>query len=288
MLDLDDLIQPAGDRKSITGKWCGIRFMPNPGNGDQFNIGVAFKPNRGKFQATLMPSAATFRCLYGSNGVENFSFLIAILAEHIQRTGTLTRISPHVEFGPLRTIHGETAQDILESLYLNIVTLRIPEDQASVPNRTVSTQKLRHSILREMRRQHSDYANRFMHEQPVVVNIENRPLLLDLPLWQSEDLVSGRLYGSIVSATYADEVYRQHDLDRAFRNLDTAQRYIATSGRGSLFILRPAANDSSFPLRDIENDIDNVAWPLAKCGVNIEVEESIAAIQRKVGNFIRG
>lgn len=263
--------------------------MPNPGNGDQFNIGVAFKPNRGRFQATLMPNAATFRCLYGSNGAENFSFLIAILAEHIQRTGTLAQISPHVEFGPLRTIHGETVQEILESLYRNVVTLRVPEDQTVVsPRASFSTQKLRSSIIREMRRRHSDYANQFMHEQPVVVNIEDRPLLLDLPVWQSEDLVSGRLYGSIVSANYADEVYRQHDLDRAFRNLDTAQRYIANNGRGCLFILRPAANDSRFPLRDIENDIDNVAWPLAKGGVRIEVEESVAAIQRQVAAFICG
>lgn len=288
MLDLDDLIEISSSARLIKGKWCSVGFSPNLGNGERLNIGVAFKPHRGKVKAKLLTSAAGFRSLYGSTGVENFSFLLAVVAEHIQRTGTLTDISPHISFGPFRSIQGETTQAILDSLFQSIVSLRIPEDQAKSQSRTVNTPVLRQSVIRALRSQYSNFADQFLHEQPVVINYENRPHLLDLPVWQSEDLVSGRLFGSIVSAYYVDEVHRQHDLDRAFRNVDTAKRYIAANGRGGLFILRPASNDSSFPMQDIDNDIDAIAWPLAKSGIAIEVEDSPVVIQRKVANFICG
>lgn len=288
MLDLDDLIETSAAARLLKGKWCSIGFSPNLGNGERLNIGVAFKPIRGKVQAKLLTSATGFRSLYGSNGVENFSFLLAVVAEHIQRTGTLTDISPHISFGPLRSIQGETTQAILDSLFQSIVTLRIPEDQAKSQSRAVNTPVLRQSVIRALRNQYSNLADQFLHEQPVVINFENRAHLLDLPVWQSGDLISGRLFGSIVSAHYVDEVHRQHDLDRAFRNVDTAKRFIAATGRGGLFILRPASNDSNFPVRDIDNDIDAIVWPLAKSGITIEVEESAAVIQRKVADFICG
>lgn len=288
MLDLDDLIQTPSGAKLVKGKWCTIGFSPDPITGERLNVGVAFKPARGRAQARLLTSAAGFRSLYGSNGVENFSFLLAVTAELIQRQGELASPSPHITFGPLQAIQGESAQAILDSLYQSMVMLRIPEDVASAGARTVNTQKLRQTVIRELRKRHAAQANRFLHEQPVVINLDNRAHLLDLPVWQSEDLVSGRLFGSIVSASYADEVYRQHDLDRAFRNVDTAKRFIATAGRGALFILRPASNDPAFPVRDIDNDIDAVAWPLIRSGIQIEVAESANELQRQVANFICG
>jgi hypothetical protein len=286
MFDLDDLLQPKLKTKLVKGKWCSIGFAPSVGNGERLNIGVLFKPNRGKAQAKLITNTAGFRSLYGSTGVENFSFLIAVTAEHIQRTGSLTEISPHISFGPLRPIQGQSVEEILDSLYQTIVTLRLLEEQESTTSKTINTAKLRQSVFRELRREFTNQADRFLHEQPVIINYENRAHLLDLPVWQAEDLVSGRLFGSIVSAHYADEVYRQHDLDRAFRNLDTAKRFISTTGCGSLFILRPSSNDNSFPLREIDNDIDAVAWPLTRSGIHVEVEDNTAAIQKRVANFI--
>lgn len=286
MFDLDDLLLPNVKAKLVKGKWCSIGFSPSPGNGERLNIGVVFKPLRGKAQARLITNTAGFRALYGSTGVENFSFLIAVIAEHFQRTGTITAISPHINFGPLRPIQGTSGEAILDSLYQSIVTLRLPEEQEIAANKTINTTHLRQIIFRELRREHSSLAERFLHEQPVPIDFENRTHLLDLPVWQAEDLVSGRLFGSIVSAHYADEVYRQHDLDRAFRNLDTAKRFITTTGRGSLFILRPDSKDGNFPMRDIENDIDAVAWPLTKSGIDVEVEDNLAAIQQKVARFI--
>lgn len=288
MFDLDDLILPSRQEKMVKGKWCTIALRPSLHTGERLNIGVAFVPGRGKARARLITSAAGFRSLYGNNGVDNFSFLLAVTAESIQRTGCLLHVSPHVEFGPLKPAKGESVDAILDSLFQTIVTLRIPEESNTTNAKTVNTQKLRGAIIRQLRKSHASSADRYLHEQPVVINFENRPHLLDLPVWQSEDLVSGRLFGSIVSAHYADEIYRQHDLDRAFRNLDTAKRFITNDGRGAMFILRPASNDGAFPVRDIDNDIDAVAWPLSKTGIRIEVEDSVSAVERKVANFICG
>lgn len=286
MFDLDDLIDKSNQPSLIKGRWCTIRFSPDTANGEVLNIGVAFKPSRGKLRAKLVSSASGFRSIYGSNGVDNFSFLLAVTAEHIQRTGALSSISPHITFSNWRNFQGEDVDRIIDGLFSSVVSLRIPDEVTHQSNRTFNTLKLRQNVIREMRRKHSNVADHFLHEQAVMINYDNRPHLLDLPLWQSGDLVSGRMFGSIVSAQYIDEIHRQHDLDRAFRNVDTAQRFIASTGKGALFVLRPASNDSEFPLRDILNDIDSVTWPLAKAGVHIEVEETTQAIQQKVANFL--
>lgn len=289
MLELEELITPSPAQKLVKGTWCTVGFCPAPGSGERLNIGVAFKKHRGPAEAKLISGAAGFRALFGGNGAENFSFLLAVTAEHIQRTGELADISPHISYGPRHPIEGTSSQDILEALFHNLITLRVAEEQAGgANNRALNTHQLRQSVIRAFRRKHSDAAARVLHEQPVVVNFENRAHLLDLPLWQSEDLASGRLFGSIVSTQYMHEVYRQHDLDRAFRNIDTARRFIASDGRGALFILRPPANDTAFPQQDIDNDIDAVCWPLAKIGIKIEVDDSIEQLHRSVAQFICG
>ncbi|MCK9985664.1 MAG: hypothetical protein AzoDbin1_02136 [Azoarcus sp.] len=286
MFELDDLLEELPRKKLIRGKWCAVRFSPDTSSGECLNIGVAFKPARGQIRTRLLGSAAGFRSLYGSSGVSNFNFLIALTAQSIQTHGDLVSPSPHVSFGPLRNAQGESVDAILETLYRTTVILRIPEEAPTSGTRTVNTRDLRQRVIRTLRTKHGDSVERFLHEQPVVLNFDNRPLLLDLPLWQAGDLVSGRTYGSIVSAQYADEVYRQHDLDRAFRNLEMASRFIAQNGRGALFILRPPSNDPAFPHRDIDNDIDAVAWPLARAGLRIEVEDTEPAIRRKIAGMI--
>jgi len=286
MFDLDDLIPTAAPRKSVKGKWCAIRFSPTPYTGEQLNIGIAFKPDRERIQTRMLSSAAGFKALYGSNGVENFNFLLAVVAQSMQSSQRFESPSPHISFGPLLSIQGENVQSIMDSLYEATVILRVPEELPSRANRTMNTQDLRKKLIRNLKTYHAAQADNFLHEQQVIAYIDSRPLLLDLPLWQSGDLASGRVFGSIVSAKCIEEVYRQHDLDRAFRNIDTAQRFIAKDGRGAVFILRPPSNDSGFPVRDIDNDIDAIVWPLSKAGIHIDVEDRIETLQKRVAQFI--
>jgi len=286
MFDLDDLIPLEQTRKMVKGKWCAIRFSPNPSTGEVLNIGVAFKPERGRVQTRMLLSAAGFKALFGANGVENFNFLLAVVAQTIHASGGFESPSPHVSFSHPLPIQGDNVQSILDSLYEASVILRIPEEPTSKANKTVNTQDLRKRLIRNLRKRHAAQADSFLHEQQVIAYIDSRPLLLDLPLWQTGDLVSGRIFGSIVSAKYMEEVYRQHDLDRAFRNIDTAKRFIAKEGRGGVFILRPPSNDSGFPVREIDNDIDAIAWPLSKAGIHIDVEDRIETLQKRVAQFI--
>ena len=286
MIELDDLAPVSTSARLIKGKWCNVRFSPSTGNGELLNIGVAFIPTRGKLHAKLIPNAGGFRSLYGSGGVENFAFLLTLTAEHFQRTGSMTTISPHISFGPLLPIQGESVDHILHSLYQHTVTLRLYDDRGAAQKRSMNTQTLRNNVIRLLRQQYRDITGRFLHEQPVHVQHEEQSLLLDLPIWQNEDLVSHRKFGSIVSTMYLDEIYRQHDLDRAYRNVETAKRFIEKSGSGSIFILRPASNDGEFPLRDIDNEIDAIAWPLLKSKIHVEVVESADDVRKKVANFI--
>jgi len=284
---LDRRVINTSPKHLVRGKWCAVRLTPNLRGEELINIGVAFKTTRGKLSFRLLPSLQGFRAIYGENGVDNLEFLRMLLEDETHETHTLPlpEISPHLTYGPWKPAQGVSVDKILESMFQEVVTLKMRNEHAGGLGRTVGTRDLRKSIFHDLEKT-GVQVKQILHEQRVKVSQGNRDVFLDLPIWREKDLFRSDMYGSIVSTRYVNDVYRQHDLDSAFRNLNIARQFFAApESRGGLFILKPEP-DEGFPIRDIENDIDEIAWPLEKQGIKVECGTTHHVMQAQVSGFL--
>lgn len=284
MFDLDLTFEYPLQPSLVKGKWWPIRFTPDRVSGEVLNVGIAFRPNRGKVHVKLLPDVKGFRTLFGRDGANNLEFALALTSELIRRTGDLVTPSPQITFGDPKPAQGINAIQILESLFDSVVTLRMDEveNQSST---AINTRTLRRNVLNTLRRLDDKLIETSMPDQPIPANIDGRTLLLDIPIWRDSDLFSQKRFGSIVSAYYADETYRQHDLDRAHRNMVTALETIAQKTPGGIFILRPPENNTAFPSHAIDRDIDAIALPLSK-KVKVQICDTTEEITQEVMSFL--
>lgn len=261
-------------KPAVAGKWFEIRLTPDLVTGELLNIGVAFIQNRTKaFHFRLLETAAPFACLYGPRAREQFGFLLATLRESMTLHGASSLISPQISFGSPRHAEGASVEAVLDSLYANTVTLgrfmqrqeELAEAEPSKAKRSTETVRLR------VRKAFSSIDKKgftdYWHDDPVPLKVDEVVHPLDLQLWKGKDLVSPNYFASIISACYKDAHYRRSFLTGAYQALTIARSYGGDKARGSLFILRPEADDGVFggELRTvIDNEIDNTTWVLLK------------------------
>lgn len=292
MLNLDDFSDPDADSgdPAIEGDWFEIRVAPDMLTGEILNIGVGFIEAQAKtFHFKLLSSAAPFGCLYGARGKEQFDFLLETTRRTLTQRGPTAHISPHISLGNPRHAQGGSAQEIVDSLYANVVTLARrdgPADQttnADIDEKCTarSTESVRKSIRKAFRKADPSGFTNYWRDTPVSIPVDDRVRNVDMQIWQpSGGLFGARCFGSIVSACYRDIHYRRSFLNGAYHDLTVARAYMQEGhGKGALFILCPTSGDN---LTQIENEIDETTWVLdKKFGITPFVEHTIECLKDK-------
>lgn len=221
----------------------------------------------------ILDSALPIRCLYGGEAQDNFYFVLQLLRESLERKGDLVSPSPQIALGPPSYAAGEAGQSIVDRLYPEVVTLArhkpvVDEDEAAP---AVGNSKLRKRVFAEMQRISAVTAKRLLAPGPFVVKTAKVEHSLDIPI-----RAAGR-FGSLVSARYLTSASRKNSLLSAFADLATARQFVDHDEKGALFVLRAPTDGARFTetiQRQIDDDVDDVAWRLAKIKVTVSPADS--------------
>lgn len=261
---------------AVQGTWQAIQFQPDFATGERFNIGVVFFEHRKNIpHARLLPSLVGFKALYGSDGADNFKFLLALLREQIFDERKVVSPSPQIIFTKKKFAAGNNPQEIVDRLFTSMVTLSLAkeDDDEHAHPATLKTEKLRQRVASLARKKMGKEWITIFRDDPVSIADRNGTAhALDLPIWRGEDLISAQIYGTILSAQFRSAAHRAASLSSGYVNFSQAAAF-ATKAKGGLLILRPDANNPSYDkslLQDIDNDIDKITWTYLK-NKNIKV-----------------
>ena len=286
--------EPTKAPKLIKGNWVLIQFIPNPNTSEVFNIGVIFKPHRKPFSYRIIKTALNFETMYGKDGANNFSFLIAVLNEYLEtnnhlKLSDLNIPSSQIKISASRIAQGQSEIFILSSLYKNLVPLswneESNEDNQISSNISVATSKLRRSIYKKIKKSNPEFAKEIYHTEPIYIEIENKKFSLDLPFYNTQSkLFSNQVitFGSVVSMRQKSKIHRDHDLLKANKDLSIAKSYFKDNSNGFLLLLNSGDVLNETEAQSIDREIDECIWLLKKNGIFAESFNSEFEISNKV------
>lgn len=270
---------------AIQGTWQVIRFQPDFVTGECFNIGVVFFEKRKNIpHARLLPSLTGFRALYGNDGAENFQFLLKLLHEQLIEAHKTISPGPQITFGEKKFVAGNNPQEIVDHLYISMVTLAAAEDddEDATNPASLGTEKLRERVAKlAQKTMGKDWPTIFRRDPVSVADSNGIRHSLDLPIWRGEDLISAQIYGTILSAQFRSTAHRAASLASGYVNFNQATE-VAKKAKGALLILRPSATNPAYDvtlMNEIDNDIDKITWTYLKNkNVTIHVGDSPAGL----------
>lgn len=279
---------------STEGVWHPIHFSPEPATGERINIGVIFHAKYSRrVVIRLIDSLAGYSALYGSDGVQNFQFLLALLKEQVAKQGTFLSPSPQIFLGEGRHASGHTPDEIADDLYRTVVSLSRARKQEAVSaakkTNTISTEAARQGVVRFLRTQMKESAaNQIIREEPIIVRDEvGRAHALDLSIWGGEDLFHQFRYGAVVSLQYTSPEYRGYFLNTGTVHAQLAYEFAAKGKPGAFFVLRPNQGQvGTSILHDVDNEIDNAYWWFGKHRFMFEVSETQDDLHTRVLEYL--
>lgn len=276
--------------KKVAGRWAPIRVRPYMHSDDLFTVGVVFKQNRKAGLTTvLIENFEPFGCLYGDAGIEQFQWLLAGVKDALTNSDATVNLGPHVSFGSWEHAEGISANSITENLFSSVVTLRVKqksEQLVKADSSGLNTPQIRKRLERAFVKSNASAYTPAWHPNGLERLINGRTERLDLPLWAGQDLIQPDIFGTVISTCYFDETYRGFFLNGAFRDMSVMYDLLSATGKGGLFILRP----KTVPIdlrKKIDLEIDRVGALLHKHGANVEVEDDVEALCRKVIYFVQ-
>lgn len=279
----------------VSGRWCTVRLQPDVVTGEVVNIGVVFVPHRGKPLWKILPNARALECMYGTDGVEQFSFLLKVLSEHlsdVHKATQLTTVSPQISFGNWRNTAGHDAQEVLEHFYQRMVRLDRPgqPDKAKPDASSINTADFRKTVQNKFA---PEVREQLFRKEPVlVVGPDSREHFLDMPVWMEKTGFFPHFsYGTIVSCHYKNDIYRKASLGPACQHMQVAIEHFAERrGTGFLIALRPEDNAVGFSkqeIANIETEIDDLTWPFQRHqNVRVHVAHNAAEAAKLVEEIV--
>lgn len=284
-------------KPAVKVKWAVIRIMPDLASGELLNVGIAVLYRR-KVHVRLLPNAAPFEALYGSNGRENFSFLLNLIGKHLQSRNDLSaRISPQVKIGKPQFAAGDNVKEILDRIYASMVPLDLmcrkkSEDQ----RRNISTERLRHKVFMSFREADTKFTDRVWHDEknPIIIPTDSgrTAALPHLQLWTEPDIAGGPIrFASFVSTDYQKSMPADLHLLLAKQDIELASNSRNKEEKGAgLFVYRPDDMPAEIS-SNIDNTIDHTHWLLSrnikdKSLFTMEVESDISKLIQAARAFI--
>jgi hypothetical protein len=293
---LDHLVTADNTRPpAVRGQWFPIHLVPDLGSDERINIGVGFIDSQGRLHSRFVATPRGLAALYGRAAARNFQFLLALAADYIQNGGTnIDALSPHIRIGTARFASGESVVKIIDGLFDTAVSLAWEDERErrDAPH-SRDTEGLRRAVFGSLRRKHSDWYDRAIHEQPIILKTDHgQTITADLPIWLAEgELFSRPKFGTVVSAWFASEAYRGYSLLTAYRDLTMALRwgkFGKNEPMGAAFILKPPRG-GRFDLRQtnaIEQDVERLTVTLQETGIETIVRDDSQRLTDAVIEYI--
>ena len=272
----------------VSGSWVLIQFSPNPSTREVFNIGVIFKERRKPISFKVLDNADNFEAMYGSQGKENFTFLIHVLSEMLQnniqeKIVDIDTPSPQISFTKPKPVQGVSADFIIESLFQRMVPLAWnakPTAQARVYN-SINSIKLKEAIKQRIKKSFPGLLRSLFTDNPILIPDPNHQIYIDLPIYVGQESITRGdqiAYADITSMAQKSEVYRQLDLLKSRENLLMAKEHLNIEGNGKLYIFtRDDGLDRSERLQ-IRNEIEETTWRLNKAGIEYTLHSDIGEL----------
>ncbi|MDO9422484.1 MAG: hypothetical protein Q7T66_17625 [Herminiimonas sp.] len=291
-LMLNTLFQDAPETiiSNVKGKWFPIRLTPDIATGELFNVGIGFIEDgkrKNRLHVKMLSSARGFKCMYGTVGLENFTFLLTIVGEQLRQSQKVECSSEQISFGSQSYASGESTEAILGRLFETMVPLsRHCEDEQAISGSpgTVSSEDARSSVFTQLYQRAPVFAADIIRNAPLRIKTHGgREIKLDVPLRKPNR------FGTIASAFYRQDVYISNNLNTAMRDMLIAQEH-AEEDRdvGGIFILRAPTDGRYFTeslQRWIDEEIEQVRESLYSRNILVREAVGIPAICQEIQNW---
>lgn len=253
---------PKSNLPLVEGQWFTIQLMPDLVAGEIFNIGVVFIKDGLEVHHKIIPNSKPFFQLYGSNGADNFNFLLNIVRKRLQDGMYEKSPSPNIIYTEPAFASGTTIDEVLNSLYENMVRLnfRSDDDVISERNHCTSTDKIRSSIFSKIRKEMPKIYEDIYNPNPrsLFDPRTKKDVLVDLPIWNGRGNIyenKNLCFGSIVSAAYKDQIHRGYHIDHGCTDIRNACLILGREVKAGLIIYRPSEGSDGFN-ESLQNQID--------------------------------
>ncbi|MEJ1267830.1 hypothetical protein WDV93_12850 [Pantoea ananatis] len=220
MIDFSSILEEHSNKPVVSGEWFTIQWTPDIASGEKLNIGVAFREMSGESFVQVLDYYERIKCLYSQSAVYHLS-LACEVAKEIALTNQISSVSNFfgVSFVSNGYAQGESADDIISTIYSNIVPLAIRHEKnrekAYYP---VSRERL-YTLVNSHLKNKLNYEEYFKMVEPTAikrVSLGNQMQSLFLPY------KAGNSIATISSAAYADENTAKCHLYDAQRDVSLA------------------------------------------------------------------
>lgn len=285
MINFASLIDDLSDKPASSGEWFAIQWTPDLATGEKLNIGVCFRETSGSSYVQVLEYFDRINCLYSQSAVLHLRLACEVAKEAVMLNKYIeTACISGISFVPKGFAQGKSPDDILSSLFSNVVPLAIrkskPKEKAYYP---VSRERL-YNIMDSRLKNFLEYDEYFSMVEPTPVkrvSLGSQVQSLFLPY------TAGRSIGTIASAAYADENTAKCHLYDAQRDISLALGNFNEYSSGAIFILSPN-NDLKVEKRDqVDSEIDKFCWYLKTLSVFTEVDSEPVLLADKAAHWYK-
>lgn len=285
MIDFSTIIEEHSNKPGVSGEWFTIQWTPDMAAGERLNIGVIFKESSGSSFVQVLDYFERIKCLYSQSAV----FHLALACEVAKEAALSNSYSAHTTFSGLNFVangfaQGDSADDIVSSLFLNVVPLAIKHTKAREKAYYPVSRERLYNIMDGHLKKNLEYDEYFKMVEPTSikrVTLGAQVHTLYLPY------KAGNSIGTIASAAYSDENTAKCHLYDAQRDVSLAIGNFKEFKSGAIFILSPN-NDLKVEKRDqVDLEIDKFCWYLKTLSIFTEVDSSPNSLADKAAHWYR-
>ncbi|HGM6877896.1 hypothetical protein [Serratia marcescens] len=285
MINFNSILNEYSHKPVVEGEWYTIQWNPDVATGEVLNIGVCFRDSLGASFVQTLEYFERITCLYSQEMIFHLK-LACEVAKEIALSGK--EVSEfwcqNITFKNNGYAQGESADDIVSSLFSNVVPLSVKvvkrKEKVFVP---ISRDRL-YNIMDGYLKSHLEYDEYFVMRDPSPIkriNLGHQSQSIYLPYKAKNSL------GTIASAAYADENLAKCHLYDAQRDISLALSNYKEYGSGAIFILSPN-NDLKVEKRDqVDLEIDKFCWYLKTQSIETEVDSDPESLSERAIHWYR-
>lgn len=285
MINFDSILTEHSHQPIVKGEWFTIQWSPDIATGEKLNIGVCFKDSLGGVFVQTLEYFDRISCLY-SHGMRFHLKLACSVARELAYSGEafLSNKYQNLTFKNNGYAQGESADDIVSSLFANVVPLsfKITKQRERVYS-PISRDRL-YNIMDGYIKKHLEFNEYFEMRDPSPskrVSLGQQSQTIYIPYRAKASL------GTIASAAYSDENLAKCHLYDAHRDISLALNSYKEYKGGMIFILSP--NDElKVEKRDqVDLEIDKFCWYLKTLDIETEVDSDPDALSDRAIDWYR-
>lgn len=285
MINFDSILSEHSHQPVVKGEWFTIQWCPDIATGEKLNIGICFKDSYGAAFVQTLEYFDRVSCLY-SHGMTFHLKLACEVAREIALSGAdfLTNQCQNLTFKNNGYAQGESADDIVSSLFSNVVPLSVKLNKKREKVYSPISRDRLYNMMDGYLKHHLEYEEYFEMRDPSPlkrVTLGQQTQTIYLPYKAKNSL------GTIASAAYSDENLAKCHLYDAQRDISLALNSYDEYKSGAIFILSPS-DDLKVEKRDqVDLEIDKFCWYLKTQAIETEVDSDPNSLSDRAIHWYR-